>query len=164
MGDMAGVREEVDEVSAAAAAAAVQDGIQESETLRIAVEGIAGVVQDTATATLGGHTEVFHSAHNSGLAGAAIGDLTTVVAAGGSLAEVVCFEGTEGHSDGARRYDSVEAVVFAGIAVVVLAAGWNLVAEWKVYAIHQKKGVSCEEMVRAVRSEVVARIPVVVVG
>jgi hypothetical protein len=87
-----------------------------------------------------------------------------VVAAGGSLAEVVCFEGTEGHSDGARRYDSVEAVVFAGIAVVVLAAGWNLVAEWKVYAVHQKKGVSCEEMVRAVRSEVVARIPVVVVG
>lgn len=59
MGDMAGVREEVDEVSAAAA---VQDGIQESETLRVVVEGIAGVVQDTATATLGGHTEVFHSA------------------------------------------------------------------------------------------------------
>ena len=54
--------------------------------------------------------------------------------------------------------------MFAGIAVVVLAAGWNLVAEWKVYAVHQKKGVSCEEMVRAVRSEVVARIPVVVVG
>lgn len=161
MGDMAGVREEVDEVSAAAAA--VQDGIQESETLRIAVEGIAGVVQDTATATLGGHTEVFHSAHNSGLAGAAIGDLATAVAAGGSLAGVVCFEGTEGHSDGARRYDLVEAVVFAGIAVV-LAAGWNLVAEWKVYAVHQKKGVSCEEMVRSVRSEVVARIPVVVVG
>ena len=102
--DMAGVLQEGDGVSAAAAA--VQGGLRESEALRAAAEGVAGVTRGIATAIPRGHTEVARWARSFELAETAIGALATAVLKRSWQAGVVCLGSREGHSVAVRRCSS----------------------------------------------------------